>query len=188
MNNKELKFILSEGERQFIEFKEKLDKPYSCSEGFFMRIGANAQKLKCDEILNFAIKSGEIRFDEQICNNFQWKHFDDDKFNYYLHLANITTVSNREVILRNLNLCSDEGITNAAVLLFAERPYDYFKSSKVRCVHFRDIERVDILDKKEVDKGLIGNIEFAVNYLKERVPVEYVIKSLKRKEYVEYPE
>ncbi len=44
-------------------------------------------------------------------------------------------------------------------------------SSKIRCIHFNDDERIDILDKKEVDRGIIGNIEFAEDYLKERVVV-----------------
>jgi len=60
-------------------------------------------------------------------------------------------------------------------------------SSKIRCIHFNDDDRVDILDKKEVDRGIIGNIEFAEEYLKERVPVRYEIKELRRKEFPEYP-
>jgi len=38
-----------------------------------------------------------------------------------------------------------------------------------------------------VDRGIIGNIEFAVAYLKERIPVRLEIKDLKRDEYPEYP-
>ena len=60
-------------------------------------------------------------------------------------------------------------------------------SSKIRCVHFNDDKRVDILDKKVVDRGIIGNIEFAINYLKELIPVRYEIKDIKRKEFPEYP-
>ena len=49
-----------------IEIKEGSNKPYSCSSGFYMRMGANSQKMKRDEILALAIKSGKVRFDEQI--------------------------------------------------------------------------------------------------------------------------
>jgi len=171
-----------------VNVKEGIDKPYSCSDGFFMRMGANAQKLKRDEILNFAIKSGKIRFDEQICENFDWNDFDDEKFEYYLKLDGISTIIERNDLLKNLNLLTDSGIRNAAVLLFSKNPYKYFFSSRTRCIHFRDNERIEILDKKEVDKGIIGNIEFAINYLKERVPVEYVTKSISRKELPEYLE
>jgi len=61
-------------------------------------------------------------------------------------------------------------------------------TARVRCVHFRGNDRVDILDKKEVDKGIIGNIEFAIEYLKDRVAVEYEIKKLARVEKASYPE
>jgi len=63
-----------------IEIKEGVNKPYSCAAGFFMRMGANSQKMFRNEILGLAIKSGKIRFDEQICDRFDWKDFDDEKF------------------------------------------------------------------------------------------------------------
>ena len=55
-----------------------------------MRMGANSQKMSRDEVLTLAIKSGKIRFDEQICNNFEWKDFDNEKFEYYLTLAKVS--------------------------------------------------------------------------------------------------
>ena len=49
--------------------------------------------------------------------------------------------------------------TNAGILYFAKNPYKYIISSKIRCVHFKDDERIDILDKKVIDRGIIGNIQ-----------------------------
>lgn len=170
-----------------VEVSEGNNKPYSCSAGFFMRMGANSQKMTRNEILALAIKSGKVRFDEQICSNFDWKDFDDEKFEYYLKLAGISYNLPKEEILQNLRVLTVEGFTNAGVLYFAKVPYKYVISSKIRCVHFNDDDRVDILDKKEVDRGIIGNIEFAEAYLKERVPVRFEIKALRRKEFPEYP-
>jgi ATP-dependent DNA helicase RecG len=79
-------------------------------------------------------------------------------------------------------------MTNAGVLFFAKDPYKYIRTSKIRCVHFNDEQRINILDKKEVDLGIIGNIEFAVNYLKERTPVKYEITGIKRVEFPLFPE
>jgi ATP-dependent DNA helicase RecG len=92
-----------------IEVQEGNNKPYSCSSGFFMRMGANSQKMRRDEILALSIKSGKIRFDEQICANFDWKDFDDDKFEYYLKLARISYNLPKEEILRNLRVLTDDG-------------------------------------------------------------------------------
>jgi ATP-dependent DNA helicase RecG len=170
-----------------VEVSEGKNKPYSCSNGFFMRMGANSQKMTRNEIFSLAIKTGKVRFDEQICSNFDWKDFDDEKFEYYLKLAGISYNLSKEEILRNLRVLTDDGFTNAGALYFAKVPYKYVISSKIRCIHFNDDDRVDILDKKEVDRGIIGNIEFAINYLKELIPVRYEIKDIKRKEFPEYP-
>ena len=170
-----------------VEIKEGVNKPYSCSTGFFMRMGANSQKMNRDEILGLAIKSGRIRFDEQVCSNFEWIDFDEEKFKYYLKLAKISYNLERDEILRKIRILTNDGFTNAGVLFFAKEPNKYIISSKIRCVHFKDNNRIEILDKKVVDRGLIGNIEFAVEYLMERVPVKYEIKKLARDEFPEYP-
>ncbi|MCK5521045.1 MAG: putative DNA binding domain-containing protein [Candidatus Marinimicrobia bacterium] len=170
-----------------VSVSEGKNKPYSCSQGFFMRMGANSQKMSRDEILTLAIKSGKIRYDEQICTNFDWHDFDDEKFEYFLKLAKISNNLPRKEILKNLRVLTKDGMTNAGVLYFSKSPYQYIISSKIRCIHFNEDDRVDILDKKIVDRGIIGNIEFAVEYLRERIPVRYEIKELKRDEFPEYP-
>ncbi len=170
-----------------VTIPEGANKPYACSDGFFMRMGANSQKMKRDEILSLAVKSGKIRFDEQICNHFEWTDFDDDKFEYYLKLAGISKNLNRDEILTNLRVLTPDGFTHAGVLYFAKEPDKYIISSKIRLVHFQDDDRIYILDKKVIDKGVIGNIEFAVEYLADRIPVKYEIKKLARNEFPEYP-
>jgi len=171
-----------------ININEGKNKPYSCSSGFYLRVGANSQKMERDEILALAKEEGKINFDEEICRNFDWKDFDEEKFKNYLSLAKISDNLERDDILRSLKILTLDGLTNAGILFFAKSPSKYIKSSVVRCVHFNDSNRVDILDKKEFDKGIIGNIEFAFDYIKERVPVKFEIKTLKRKEFPEYPE
>lgn len=76
--------IQEEGEGYLIEFKEppitiKLetldtilvvhvssgqDKPYSCSSGFYIRVGPNAQKMSRNQIIEFFQSKGQIRFEE----------------------------------------------------------------------------------------------------------------------------
>ena len=125
---------------------------------------------------------------EQICPDFNFKDFDDEKFEYYLKLAGITKILDKDDFLRNLKVLNEKGMTNAGILFFARSPYKYIFSSKIRCVHFRGNERIEILDKKEIDKGIVGNIEYAINYIKERVPVRFEIKGSRRIEHPEFPE
>ena len=171
-----------------IDIAEGKDKPYSCSDGFYMRMNANSQKMNRNQIIDLSIKSGKIRFDEQICSDFKFEDFDDEKFNYYLKLARISNNLDKKDILKNLKLLTKKGMTNAGVLFFAKEPYKYIGNSKIRCVRFKGNKRIDILDKKEVDRGIVGNIEFAIQYLNECVPVRFEIIGSKRKEYPQFPE
>jgi len=185
----EIKISLEKFDRVLIiDVKEGKDKPYSCSDGFYMRMNANSQKMIRDQIIELSIKSGKIRFDEQICSDFKFEDFDDDKFNYYLKLANISNNLGKKDILKNLKVLTNEGMTNAGVLFFAKEPYKYIGNSKIRCVRFKGNERVNIIDRKEIDKGVIGNIEFAIQYLNECVPVRFEIIGSKRKEYPQFSE
>ena len=170
-----------------IKVEEGKDKPYQCSSGFYLRLGSNSQKLSRDEIIQFCIYENKIRFDEQICENFDFSDFDDEKFEYYLKLAHISRTLGRDDILRSLHVLTDKGMTNAGVLFFAKKPFKYIMTSRIRCVLFKGNDRVHILDKKEVDRGIIGNIEFAVNYLEEQVPVRFEIDGLYRKEFPQFP-
>jgi len=204
MNKTELNLILQEGEGQFIEFKENLDKKFAkeiiafanASGGrVFLGITdegkVNGIKItndlksritdiakNCDPFMELSIKEGKIRFDEQICKDFVFEDFDDSKFEYYLKLARISYTLDRKSMLGNLKVLKDNEMTNAGVLFFAKNPSKYISTSKIRCVLFRGNKRVDILDRKEVDKGIIGNIEFAVNFLSEHIPVRFEIKEI----------
>ena len=88
-----------------VEVKEGINKPYQCSYGFYLRIGTNSQKLSRDEILEFSIASGKIRFDEQICQKFIFeKHFDEIKFDNFLTITNISKyLPTKQILFRGWN-------------------------------------------------------------------------------------
>ena len=44
---------------------EGKNKPYQCSDGFFIRMGSNAQKMDRDRIIEFIQNEGHVRFEEQ---------------------------------------------------------------------------------------------------------------------------
>ena len=67
-----------------------------------------------NEILTLAIKSGKVRFDEEICNNFDWRDFDDEKFSYYLKRAGISYNLPKGLLRNNVNRIY-------AVILFANK-------------------------------------------------------------------
>ena len=175
-----------------IQIAEGDDKPYSCSHGFYLRIGPNTQKLSRDEIIDFSIAQGKIRFDEQINDSFNFTiDFDEEKLDQYLKMAGLTKNLPLQDILINLKVAkmanNELKLNNAGVLFFAKKPEQFFFTSNVVCVEYRTNEKVDILDRKIFDDGIMQNIIQAENYVLKHIDVEFEIKSLRRKEIPQYP-
>lgn len=59
---------------------EGKNKPYACAQGFFVRVGANSQKLKRDEIQKFFQENGGVVFDEKFID-FDFKDFSNEAYN-----------------------------------------------------------------------------------------------------------
>jgi ATP-dependent DNA helicase RecG len=175
-----------------IHVAEGEDKPYGCSQGFFVRVGAQSQKLTRDEIFDFAVSEGKIRWDEQINKDFDFeKDFDESKLNQYLKLAGLTKNIPIKEILINLRVAQYVGtefkFNNAGVLFFAKEPGKFFINSKVVCCLLQNNNKTYILDKKILDNGIISNIIDAQNYIDRHNDTEFIIKELARKEIPQFP-
>ncbi|MFH1729780.1 MAG: RNA-binding domain-containing protein [Pseudomonadota bacterium] len=176
-----------------VNVHEGNDKPYSCSSGFYLRMGANTQKLTRDEIMQFAISEGKKLFDEQICDDFVFlDDFDEDKLKSYLKEAKIESELDNKSILLNLGVAKlinkQFKFTNAGILFFAKKPSKYFMTTKVVCAEYATNEKVKILDRKIYDEGILKNLKNAINFISKRIKIEFEIKSAKRKEIPQFPE
>ena len=175
-----------------INVHEGEDKPYACSGGFYIRTGPNSQKLTRDEIIDFSISEGKIRFDEQINSEFVYPaDFDEIKFDQYLKITGLTKNMEVKDILLNLNVAKiinkELKFNNAGILFFAKNPQKFFINSKVICVNYQTNEKVTVIDKKDLNNGLISNIQEAINYVTRHINVEFEIKTPRRKEITQYP-
>lgn len=176
-----------------VEVPEGDKKPYSCSQGFFIRNGPNSQKLSRDEIFSFAYTEGRLTFDEQINKDFIYPDdFDEQKFRDYLKEAKLTDINDYESLLINLGVAKKVKdkilLNNAGVLFFAKNPAKFFLTSKVVCVEYQTNDKVNILDRKIYDDGILENIKQAINFVKRRIKIEFEIKTARRKEIPQYPE
>ena len=176
-----------------VEVPEGDKKPYSCSQGFFIRNGPNSQKLSRDEILSFAYTEGKLTFDEQINEDFIYPdNFDKQKFSDYLKEAKLTDINDDESLLINLGVAkkvkSKILLNNAGILFFARDPAKFFMTSKVVCAEYQTNDKVNILDRKIYDDGILENIKQAINFVKRRIKIEFEIKTARRKEIPQYPE
>lgn len=176
-----------------IEVAESSQKPHGCSEGYFLRTGPNSQKMNRDELLRFLRVQSPSFFDQMPCPDFRYKtDFSVKAFNKFLDACGIKPTSiPREDLLANLGVVTrDKRLTfkNAGVLFFAKKPGLFHIQAKITCVLFQGTERVTILDRKDFDGVVTDNVDGAMTFLRQHLPVRYEIKTLKRKEILAVPE
>lgn len=175
-----------------IEVGESDAKPVQCSEGFFLRQGAVTQKLGREEIRDFFRAEGAIRFDTSPCSRFRFpQDFDRGKYLAWLRLAGIGGRPRAEDVLVNIEAAERDGarlrFTNAGVLFFAKQPCRFFDHAYITCLLAKGTDKVHILDRKDFDGGLAGDIEDALRFVERNTRLAYRIESLRRENIPEYP-
>ena len=78
-------------------------------------------------------------------------------------------------------------LNNACVLLFSKHLSDIYYHTKITCVRFKGDTRVKIIDKKDFNQDIFSNIENAINFLKQYIPLEFIIEDVRRKERYTIP-
>lgn len=165
-------------------------KPYYCSEGFFLRIGPNSQKLSRDEIIEMVERSGAIHFDEKIHKSATFDNdFDASAYKNFLQKAKISDTIPPQQVLQNLHCLIDDGrLTNLGVLFFAKTIDFKIRQAICTCVLFKGVDKLHIIDRKDYDTNMLDNIDNAVNFVKRHTNLEYVIKSIEREDVPEIPD
>ena len=175
-----------------INVREGTDKPYRCASGFYTRTGPNPQKLSRDQIVNFIQAEGKIRYDELIKRNFTSKDIDSDKLKRFLELSHISSVLDKPLLYKNLGIGEiQEGkvlFNNLAVLFFAKKLNEIYYHTVVTCALYKGKEKATVLDRKDYNIDLISNVDLAMNFLKQYLPLRYEFTGeLARKEIPELP-
>ncbi|MCU0645744.1 MAG: helix-turn-helix domain-containing protein [bacterium] len=189
-----IKIICEDAEKiLIIHVREGEDKPYRCADGFFTRVGPNSQKMTRDEIVDFFKSEGKIRFDELINLKFDYAdHFDERKLDKFLRLAGISKVLDAPSILVNLGVAEKQDnkviFNNTGILFFARNLQDIYYHSTVTCALYKGTEKVDVLDRRDFNEDIVLNIDMAMNFLKQYIPVKYEMTGEpRRREIPEIP-
>jgi len=174
-----------------VNVKEGVNKPYRCSKGFYIRNGANSQKLTTREITGFIQEEGKVRFDELLRTDIEFqKAYSPEELNKYLALAGISKTIDDISILSNLGCLQLKNqlpiLNNAGILFFAKKPINYLFHSIVTCALYKGNDKVVILDRKDFSDNIIENIENTILFLKQHLNLRYEITSLKEKKYLRY--
>ena len=176
-----------------INVREGEDKPYQCTSGFYMRVGPNSQKLSRDEIIEFFKAEGKIRFDELINLKFDYDtQFDPKKLDRFLSLAGISKVLDTSPTLINLGVAEkQQGKTifnNTGILFFAKNLQDVYFHTMVTCALYKGTGKVDVLDRRDFNEDIVSNIDGAMNFLKQYIPLRYEMTGEpRRREIPEIP-
>lgn len=177
------------------------DKPYSSSEGYYLRTGAMCQKMNRNEIREYLEDAGKIQFDRIINKKAKYPDdLDENAYKRFLKLSNISETIAREELLINLNCLEKVNnqymFTNAGVIFFAKNPTNFLIQNYITCIAFKGTNRVYILDILDCNKDIITNIEDALSFTKKHVNLTYLINAevmreqgnATRKEVLEIPE
>lgn len=153
------------------------NKPYRCRDGFYLRVGASSQKLRRDEIVRFINDAGIQRFDDSINPRFSYpEDFSEEAFERYVKLCGIKKSVDTKDLLISLNVATEKNdalqFNNAGVLFFAKNRRQFFPEAYLTCVKYNSFDRFSIVDKKEYYGSPIDQIESALTFLLNYIPVK----------------
>lgn len=172
-----------------LSVSEGSEKPYGCPRGFFVRMGANSQKLTRHQILEYFQREGRFRFDELRHPTATFpEHVDEASVARFVSYSGIKAGHDTEGLLRNLDcMTADFHLTNTGVLFFVTSIDFLMNHAVVTCVLYRGEDKVYILDKKDFDRCMIDNIEDVLRFIERHTATELVIESARRREVSAYP-
>lgn len=161
-----------------IEVPSGTQKPYTLSGAIYIRQGSTSQKItSVEQMRDFFQQSGRIYFDEAGCQQFSFeKDFDNEVFKEFRINAGFSSSTEDLQIINNLKLITEEEhFKNGAVLFFGKSPEEFFDKAVIRCVEFEGDDKVNIIDDKIFGGALINQYYQAMNWLKSKLSVRYVI-------------
>ncbi|MCL2148249.1 MAG: helix-turn-helix domain-containing protein [Methanomassiliicoccaceae archaeon] len=178
-----------------VTVQEGKDKPYMCSDGFYLRMGPNSQKLDRKGICDFLKEEGVIMYDSLVRNKFKVKdNFDEKAYKKYIEKAGISDTLSQEHVLRHLH-CAElnmEGelvYTNVGALFFRDNEDDvFFRYAQIVCVLFKGLDKFKVIDSARFCGGMLDNIDRSMEFLWRNLRARHEIRGVRREEILEIPE
>lgn len=155
------------------------EKPYIAGGVIYVREGANCQKLRsAEEIRAFFAECAKIFYDAIPC---KWFDINEDiephNFKEFMEKAHLSNTLPIKQLFDNLELNSDTGLPkNAAALFFGREPERKFPHAVVRCLRFKGLDKVHIVDDKTFGGPLYQQYLNALSWIESKLEVEYIIK------------
>jgi len=173
-------FIKSDGDSQ--RHPKMLDLIRSAGEQLIRRRFNTQPELYASvyaSLINYLISTGKIvtgPFDATACRNATMEDISLEKIKWFLSrarnvrkyaLANTTPVLD---VLRHLNLLDNGKPSNAAILLFGNKPQRFMISSEVKCMHFHTLEKRKPIPSYQIYKGtLFDLVDQAIDFVMSKL-------------------
>lgn len=179
-----------------INVLESRDKPVFFKGHAYKRVGKSTLELGSSEIRKLAKDSGgRIYWDNRICEGAGLEDIDEEKVKWFLRKAkhernfDIEEQTPVKEALERLELVKDDGLTNAAVLLFGANPQKFFLQAETRCGRFKGTKPVKpFTDMKVFGGNVIDQVDKSLNFALEHTPMKvYLAGKPEREEKYEYP-
>jgi ATP-dependent DNA helicase RecG len=179
-----------------VSVEESPLKPHLAYGRAFLRVGTTNQKIdreKYEYLLSQRFNG--YGFDYRVEQRAGLDDIDTDVLYEFLETANSVRNLNEnlmlpaEMILRKLDLMTEEGITKAAVLLFGKTPQKFFSDHfEIKCGKFvSDIGYEEIANEKEFKQNLIRNFYSALDFVMESMVKRTEKGAIHRRETWEFP-
>ena len=161
-----------------VHVPESPNRPHRCSKGFFLRNGANSQKMTTADITALIQAEGKIRFEQKLRIDLNWKDvLDEERLNHFLQLTGLTPQKDIENLLLNLGVGEHKDgsffLNQAGVLFFSKEPTLRLFHISVVCALFKGTGKAYILDRKELTGNLLENVEDAILFLKKHLGIRF---------------
>ncbi len=166
----------------------------------YRRVGTHDKPMSPKEVVTFAIRSGLIPFDSEICDNASFEDLDEKKVSLYLRkreeirkIKRPKTLSHDDILL-NLNAAQEtqQGLlpTNAGILFFSKNLRRFFIQAQLRVVRFKGVKLTHpILDRLDCSGTLWEMVDDAEDFIRKTIRLFgfRTEKSFMREDKFEYP-
>jgi ATP-dependent DNA helicase RecG len=179
--------------KDFIEIQiPKSDHPVHLKGRYYIRVDNTTQRMNPEQLQNRMLH--RVPWDTQIADNITLDDLDETEIKRFVksgqdagRISSEIDPNEPEAVLRQTSLLQDEGLTNAALLLFGENPQSRFPSAVVRIGVFAT--ESDITDDKIAKGHLFQQVRRAEDILKSHMQHGYEIsdEEFTRKEQWAYP-
>jgi predicted HTH transcriptional regulator len=158
--------------------------------GILVRLGSTNRQASTqlvDEIYRQRTKSS---FDSLPCHGTSANDFDPKLINIVFdnlgHSPNVAKLKSLGLLVKNGNQTIP---SNAGVILLAneEIRFQNFADARVSCARFAGAEKVDFIDRLDIDGGILPAIEEVPKFIRRNTRMAAEIKNIRRRDISEYP-